>query len=95
MRTFIDIVEYIGAKLIAEYPKLDQTKRGAQKRTNKRMEFVNVARDAVNQNGKMQRLKKAGETRNYMEDIEDFVPLLERENFKNELEVSCCYMLLQ
>jgi hypothetical protein len=86
----LDIVLYIGGKLVVEYPETKTKKRSGGHNPvpeNKRLEFLNSARDAVNQAGQLQK-DGAKEKPNYMDHLEGFVPLLEREEYKQKLQVN-------
>jgi hypothetical protein len=53
---------------------------------DKQLGFVNYARDAVNQAGLLHKESAKGKP-NYMAHLDDFVPLLERDEYKMMLEV--------
>jgi hypothetical protein len=84
-----DIIRYIGGNLIAPYPVVDRKKFGVKAiLDNKQLDFLNSARDAVNQQGQLQRAGAKPLKTNFLAHVDDFVPLLDRDNFSELLQVS-------
>jgi hypothetical protein len=75
--------------LLADFP---VDKDGKKPEESLRLQFVNIAREAVNQNGQTQRADPNNASkRDYFQHIDNFIPILEREDIKSSLEVAQLY----